>query len=357
MKMKFQLVLICTVTLLFVALSLAEEINSDSEMKEQSVRTKRTLQYFLEGVLTAFAEKRQSLSPLTTILNLSKFSQASRTKNKKQPSLSFSSEEDDDISSPIQFPIPQRPSTTMAPSTTSAQPTKPSLPLLIPTTASSTTTATMTTTTASSIEISSAESSSEEQSTTEDMSSSTENIVDSTTVLSTDSGENTTPSILSNEIPRNEEARAAPLYNDPAKLKSPTGRHTQFFGNPMILERHQGVNHIPLYSDDIQFRFANALETQNQRAPKLLPATQSTEYFPQHAYTPQLFILPMAFSFERHRDLAQARSDSVESHSHVDIQSNGENYYSYRGTGAIPVPIVNLRPTHIDYINRRRDCE
>lgn len=139
-----------------------------------------------------------------------------------------------------------------------------------------------------------------------------------------------------------------PLYGENAMFRTASGRHTQFFGNPMILERHHDY-HVPLYYDQLVYGTANDVATQPHhllREPKYL-----------HDAPPPLIVVPIAGHAPAEERHGHAATDTAGYHSHVNVKHGNYHYYAYHGTGDSPVPILSLRRVHMAQFGRRTDCD
>lgn len=330
---------------------------------ESLVRPKRTLHYFIEGILSAFAEKTRSRSHSPPLAGLTRLSALSINTKK-----TVSSEETESV--PMQYAIPTQ---------QVSMPTKVSLPLVrtekTSTTTRATTTTTSTTSTTTSttaaptttqrIELSteifteppteipntefpsSAEAS---QALSEDAIESTL----STTFPCSDEVVSTLPapfemtSPISNEILSKSDindtsslgadARQLPIYHDRPFFRAISGRHTQFFGNPMILERHQD-GQSPIYYDE--YDYGNDIE------PNKVASLRGLKYLPQ-----PLIILPMAVPIHS-GELNGAFAGNGISRSRVKMHDSDNHQYTWHGMGNSNVPIVNLHQAHVQFFSRK----
>lgn len=326
MQCKFQLILFGIILILFSV-----------SCKSDVIRPKRTLSYFFDGLLSAFNEKHRSQTSSSTLAGLAKLSTFS-TKN-----VDIDSGESSSIET-VQVPIPsQKPPTRT--SATQDMPTKVRLPLMVEnsTTTKSTSSTTSTTTTA--------------EPATESLETTTP--AETTTDISTnsaDSGETTISSpTLSpelNELDSNHtgaEGRSLPLYGERSAFRATSGRHTQFFGNPMILEQHRDY-HVPLYYDEL------VIGTANDVVPRPDHFYQAPKYLPVAA-PPPVIVVPIENSIPAHIEHNHGRTEPANYHSHVKVQHGNYHYYTYHGTGDSPAPILSLRRVHMTQFGRRNDCD
>lgn len=314
-------------------------------------RPKRTLHYFIEGILSAFAEKNRSrthTSPLSGITKLSAFSI-----NQRKPS---SSEETE--GTPNQYAIPSQ-----------QMPTRVSLPLVTEKTTTSTVATTSTTsTTTSTTPIPTTTDRSETITEVPTSMPTTEapTSVEETQTLPTDTTDSPLTTLvpcsdeqdvfstllpqveptLSNEIlsksdsnetsPLGADARQLPLYQNGPLFRAISGRHTQFFGNPMILERHQD-DQTPTYYDEYDCGHANDIE------PNKGSSLHGFKYLPQ-----PLIILPMAVPVPS-ADLNGLIAGNEISRSRIKMHDSNTHQYTWHTLGSPAVPIVNLHQAHVQF--------
>lgn len=314
----------------------------------ENVRPKRTLHYFLEGLLSAFSEKHRSHNsktiPFSGLSKLSILSGGTKNLNLDPFPLPL----------PSQIPFPNaRISTTLGP-------TKISLPII-----SSSTPAIITTTTTSTVK-------QEITAVTTDIPTTLPNtelpttespIVTSITIIPEDSittiqpcddsipntlptpTDSTTP--LSNEIQETLDKNATtsnaigikhlPVYDARTPYQT-SGRHTQFFGNPLVLEPHQLGQHVPVYYDEYNAN-CNDVDSGDIRP------YHGPQYLP-----PPIIMLPMAVSMPPHINRENARTGN--SHSRVKMHDNDFNHYIWHGPGVSPIPIVHLHQTHVQFFGK-----
>lgn len=367
MKLKKLLVPLQFYIILCISCGISSPITSDSNL----VRPKRTLHYFIEGILSAFAEKNRSRSHSAPLSGLTRLSALSINTKK-----TVSDEETESI--PMQYAIPTQ---------QVAMPTKISLPLMR---TEKTSTTTMATTTSSTSSTTTSTTSTTTTSTTigptttnrieldtevftempttitnTDIPNSAETIpIDTTDSTVTtifpcpDEMFSTLPapieltSPISNEILSKSDsnetssltanARQLPVYQDRPFLRAIGGRHTQFFGNPMILERHQD-DQAPIYYDEYDYGNANA----NDIEPNKLSTLRGLKFLPQ-----PLIILPMAVPIPS-SELDRAFVGNEISRSRVKMHDSDTHQYTWHAMGNPTVPIVNLHQAHVQFFTRK----
>lgn len=370
-------------------------------------RPKRTLHYFFEGLLSAFTEKHRSLSEENTDflpfgLSKHKFmGLSSHGKSVAKPVEQVPIPSDKPkptknslnsvASGPTKVILPlvskTTTSTTPKPSTT---PTNPSLTTTVTsttlksssTTVSTTTTAmstsqssTSTTTTAptsttisstsestSTSTIASTDNSLETSSTDNEQSSTSETTLITSTLTTEPCDDTSNPSTaidtttpLSNEIQSKADTnitttntigvQSLPLLPLRAPLLN-TGRHTQFFGNPLIIQPHN--SYLPSYYHEDDYE--NSVE----------PNTNTHASYRGAKYLPpipnQLIVLPMAVPFQLPTASSAAAIDERSPRqSRTKMHDNDYNHYINHGTGQLQVPVVHLHQAHVQYFGRRSE--
>lgn len=360
MKFKKVLLLLALYIILFISCG-----SSRQYVDTDLIRPKRTLQYFIEGILSAFAEKNRSRSHSPPLSGIAKLSALSINAKK-----TVSDEEIED--SPTQFPIPAQ---------QVSMPTKISLPLLR--TEKTSSTSTTITTTSTTVARTTTRTSTAPPTTTNRIDLDTEfftempttipnterSAIDETAetqtaattdatfttiipcpdeVLSTLPAPIELTSSINNEIlskidPNDTmtigaDARQLPVYQDRPVFRAISGRHTQFFGNPMVLERHQD-GQTPHYYDD--YDYANA----NDIVPNKMSSLRG--YLPQ-----PLIILPMAIPIPS-TEINDAIGGKDISHSRVKMHDSNTHQYTWHSFGNPSVPIVNLHQAHVQYFGRK----
>lgn len=362
MKLKKVLVLLQ----FYIIFCISCGISSPTASDESLIRPKRTLHYFIEGILSAFAEKNRSRSHSPPLAGLTRLSALSINTKK-----TVSSEETESV--PTQYAIPTQ---------QVSMPTKVSLPLVRAEKTSTTTRATTTTSTTTST-TSTTTSTTAAPTTTQRIESNTEfftepptgmpntafpssgeasqalsdGAIDSTLstmfpcsdeVVSTLPAPFEVTSPLSNEILSKSDsndtsslgadARHLPIYNDRPFFRAISGRHTQFFGNPMVLERHQD-GQSPIYYDE--YDYGNDIDTNKG------PSLRGLKYLPQ-----PLIILPMAVPIHS-AELNGALAANGISRSRVKMHDSDNHQYTWHGIGNSNVPIVNLHQAHVQFFSRK----
>lgn len=359
--------------LFYIILGISCGVSIPRTADSSRVRPKRTLHYFIEGILSAFAEKNRSRShtPLSGITKLSTLS--INTKN------TVSTEDTENV--PTQYAIPTQ---------QILMPTRISLPLIRTEKTSAATVATTTSTTprTTSTATSTTTSTTAASTTTDRVELNTELITESQTslpniyhpisaessqVLPTDSSDNplstlfpcseevlstlpapveSTPSIISSKISSkfdsNEtlslgaDARQLPTNQNRPIFRAISGRHTQFFGNTMVLERHQD-GQAPTYYDEYDFGTANA----NDIEPNKLSSLRGLKDISQ-----PLIILPMAFPIPS-AELNDALVGNEIPRSRVKMHDSNTHQYTWHGIAGAQVPIVNLHQVHVQFFSRK----
>lgn len=363
-------------------------------------RPKRTLHYFFEGLLSALSEKHRSASLSEENTDFLPFGLS------KHKFMGLSGNAKSAAKPLVQVPIPSdkpKPNTGSLRSTASG-PTKVVLPLdnkpIMTTSKPSTTTkdaaaskitstatetSTTTTTTAKALtastststststsstsapESTTSESSSSEATTTDDEQEQPSSTVTAETTLTTsttntdsaDDTSNATTAVdtttLSNEIQSKADMNISstniigvekvPLLPVRAPLLN-NGRHTQFFGNPLIIQRHN--SYLPSYyhEDDYENGIEQNVNTNvPYRAAKYLPPA------PNH----QVIVLPMAVPFQLPTagPAASIIDERSPRQSRTKMHDSDYNHYINHGTGQLQVPVVHLHQAHIQYFGHQ----
>lgn len=374
----------------------------------QNKRPKRTLQYFFEGLLSALSEKHRSHSVEDTDFLPFGFSKhkfigltSSQPKTSKPlVQLPIPTEEtiaptkaasNSIIIGPMKVLLPLLGKTTSV-----AAPTTISIPSNETTTLSTTSTTSRLTTTESTSSTTSRSTITE--STTSTASSSTSKTLISTTPLaetslSTASADDTTSltstitaasslstasvttidpipcddttanppttiettTPMSNEIQSKADTNVSPS-NTVGIQKLPlraallnSGRHTQFFGNPLIIQPHN--SYLPSYYREDDYNDNNV--DPNPHSTSHLAAYRGPTYLPP--ISSQLIVLPMAVPFQL--PTAAAPSSTVDErnprHSRIKMHDNDYNHYINHGTGQVQVPVVHLHQAHVQYFGHK----
>lgn len=336
------------------------------------VRSKRTLHYFIEGILSAFAEKNRSRShssPLSGLTRLSALSINTKKTVSDEETESFPTQyaiPTQQVAMPTKISLPlmrtEKTSTTTMATTTST----PSSSTTTSTTSTTTTSTTATPTTTNRIELDT------EVFTDEPTTIANTDVPNSADTIATDTTDSTVTTIfpcpdevfstlpapieltspISNEIlsesDSNEttslaaDARQLPVYQNRPFLRPISGRHTQFFGNPMILERHQD-DQAPTYYDEYDYGNANA----NDIEPNKLLSLRGLKFLPQ-----PLIILPMAVPIPS-SELDRAFVGNEISRSRVKMHDSNTHQYTWHAMGNPTVPIVNLHQAHVQFFSRK----